>query len=146
MNSTEYNEPLIHCPIHFTTQVRLNFTAPLIIFLTKERFILSLVLTLCFSFRLTSTCLVFIYIFKPPSLYPTVAKWLHFLDLWSQRESIAWLRISLGRNSHTGLKVLNLIKGTAWFCYAWNAVVYLPWYSWAYSVCSAHSAGSRGHK
>lgn len=99
-----------------------------------------------------SRCLFYIT-FQSPINFPPSLSAAHgrggfvFLDLRSQRKSIARLEISFGRNSNTQLKVLNLIKWAEWFRYAWNpGVLSSLRYSWAYSVCSAHCAGSRGHK
>lgn len=125
----------------FRAQARLSFSGALKPYLSHWRkhpyhLLFPPLLPLLFVF---ASVVLFIYIPLQSrlnillSVLHTLMKWLHFLDLRSQRESIAWLSAA----KLTQLKVLNLIKGTEWFCYVWNAGVYLLRYSWAYSVYSA---------
>lgn len=125
----------------FTARARLTFSAPLKSHLSHWRKhsyhrLFPALLPLFFAFASVS---LFIYIplqsrlHIPLSVLHALAKWLHFLDLKSQRESIAWISFS---SKPTQLKVLNLIKRMEWFCYVWNAGVYLLRYSRAYSVYS----------
>lgn len=115
MNSTLYNLHTL-CRNHFTTQACLIFPV-LMSYLSQWRKLLSHFLSLSISlFHLPSLWLT-VYLRpapKPLSSTPspcfTQWRWLHFLDLRSQRESIVLLRISFTLNFHTWLKVLNLIK------------------------------------
>ncbi len=109
------------------TQARLNFSVPPPSYLSHWRkHSLMPVFLRTFISLLLSCLFVSDFIYIVLSMLHTVAKWFHFPDLRSQRESIVYLNPS-SHNAHTQLKVLNLIKRTEWLRYAWNAVVYLPW-------------------
>lgn len=77
----------------------LSVSAPLTSYLSHWRKLrYSALSSLCISLCLPPCLCLSVYLHPspkplhtPPSMLHTVAKWLHFLDLRSQRESIVWL-------------------------------------------------------